>query len=143
MIKVLLQLVIKLVKFLRGVDGGCIAIGLQAGQFNQCNYSIAIGIGAGQHDQAQSTDGSIAIGIGAGSTGQGGWAVAIGHGAGALNQHSNTIILNGSPSDLNSTHDNSFYVAPIAGVNDSFRVLMYDTVHSEIVYSDTSPQKHL
>lgn len=66
----------------------CVAIGADAGQSNQGGDSVAIGDGAGQNNQGV---GAIAVGSDAGTTGQGNLAIAIGLDTGAINQGASSI----------------------------------------------------
>lgn len=60
---------------------------------------VNLGTGAGEYDM----EGSVAIGHEAGREGQGEYAVALGSFAGKNDQSANSIILNASGEDLNST----------------------------------------
>jgi len=66
----------------------CVAIGADAGKSNQGGDAVAIGDGAGEISQGI---GAIAIGSDAGTTGQGNLAIAIGQETGAINQGASSI----------------------------------------------------
>ncbi len=111
------------------VGSDTIAIGQNAGQTNQSQYSVALGYQAG--NQSQGT-GSVAIGNNAGQTNQGEFSIAIGNNAGVLNQYPNSIILNASGSQLNTTNP-GFYVNPIQNFSSSNSYfLTYNTTTNEI-----------
>lgn len=79
---------------------------------------------------------SIAIGDNAGRKNQGGNAIAIGTLAGQLNQHPSTIVLNATGSVLNTTNDNSIYMAPMRFTTAS-NLMVYNSTSKEVSYSDT------
>ena len=127
---------------------GSIAVGESAGQYNQGRWCIAIGRLAGHISQAQEEENSIAIGYEAaynsqgincialgyraGFNTQGDDSVAIGFLAGAGVQHSTTIILNASGSNLNSTGSSRFHVKPIRYLSGQSNVLSWNSVTGEI-----------
>jgi hypothetical protein len=74
-------------------DIGCIAIGKNAGKYQQIENAIAIGKSAGQTSQDES---AIAIGVDAGSYIQGNDSVALGKSAGQTNQGSLCIAIGSS-----------------------------------------------
>ena len=110
--------------------GGAIAIGIEAGQKNQ-DGGIAIGTSAGQSNQQV---GAIAIGSRAGQSNQQLNSIAIGNGAGAENQSTQTIVLNATGLDFNTTKSNALFIAPIAtrGTYDTFSTLFYDDTTKEV-----------
>ena len=87
-----------------------VALGNQAGTTTQGEFTVAVGRLAGETTQGES---SVAIGLKAGQTNQGAYSVAIGNSAGISNQHQNTIVLNGTGTDLNTNGQNQFIVKPI------------------------------
>jgi len=107
-----------------------IAIGEQAGMTNQGQYAIAIGYQTAP--SSQSTN-AIAIGLRAGKVNQGESSIAIGQNAGTTNQHANSIILNASGSDVNTTVASSFCVKPIRNLT-ATNMLFYNNTSSEITY---------
>ena len=128
-----------------------IAIGIQAGQVNQCGDAVAIGAYAGRCTQGcsalaiggyagychQGTN-AIAIGLDAGRTHQGNSAIAIGFNAGYNNQADNSIILNATGGPINSPAASTFTVAPIrnaVGPNPLF----YCVSSREITYATGGP----
>ena len=113
---------------------GSIAIGSNAGTNYQSTFGVAIGYYAGNSNQGNS---AIAIGSNAGTNNQGQYTVAIGAGAGVNSQSNNTIVLNASGGALNTTYNNSFYVAPIRSDSNQGNSLSYNTGTGEIIY-DTS-----
>jgi len=110
-----------------------IALGSRAATASQGDYGIAIGYYAGAIRQLNQ---SISIGQYAGYYHQGNIAISIGALAGFTAQHDNTIILNAtSPSQLNSTQANSFYVAPIRNdTSNTANSLYYNTATKEVTY---------
>jgi hypothetical protein len=130
-----------------------VAIGYQAGQNTQGQNAVAIGPSAGLQKQGQNavavgsgagsyTQGicGIAIGSNAGCYTQGRNAIAIGNQAGYTGQHTNTIILNSSGLELNSSFASAFYVKPVRPLSSgtTYNLLMYDTTTSEIACSSVS-----
>jgi len=111
---------------------GCLALGYLAGRVSQGAASTAIGGLAGNDAQGAS---SVAIGYEAGKTLQGSSCVAIGNQAGKTNQHNNSIILNATGSDLNSTQANSLFAKPVRPATQTY-VLGYNTTSGEISYMD-------
>ena len=150
-----------------GSNGGSflsgVAVGYNAGQYQQGSDVIAIGGSAGNLQEAgaiaiggasgnvQNTGAitigfasgknqgikSVAIGQWAGQNNQGNFSIAVGANAGYSNQHVNTTILNSTGADLNSTQANSLFVKPIRDVtgNVDFTVqLYYNPTTGEIGY---------
>eukprot|EP00966_Prymnesium_polylepis_P222685 5151391-Prymnesium_polylepis.5 len=95
-----------------------IAIGKDAGTLNQGNYAVAIGVEAGYGTSTAQAQGSKAIAIGAqaGYTNQGANSICIGSNAGFGGAATNSIVLNGSGSTLNSTGA-GFFVSPVLVVD--------------------------
>jgi hypothetical protein len=150
-----------------GSNGGSflsgVAVGYNAGQYQQGGDVIAIGGSAGNIQEAgaiaiggaagnvQDT-GAIAIGFASGANqglksvaigqwaaqnNQGNFSIAVGANAGPSNQHVNTTILNSTGADLNSTQANSLFIKPIRDVtgNAAFTVtLKYNPTTGEIGY---------
>ena len=120
--------------FAQGLNA--VAIGASAGQNYQNDYAIALGYLAGSGYQSTN---AIAIGQSAGNTNQGAYGIAIGAYAGLSNQHDNSIVLNATGVDLNTTNSNAFYVSPIrsdVGASNG-NLLYYDTGTGEIIYDTT------
>ena len=112
-----------------------VAIGNGAGEIAQATGSVAVGAYAGNDTQGT---GAVAIGAGAGRglvLAQGSSAVAIGNLAGSSVAASNSIILNGSGSDLSATTE-GFFVKPVRNVSQT-NVLFYDASGGEITYDTT------
>jgi hypothetical protein len=115
-----------------------VAVGADAGLYTQGQYAVAVGSGAGSGTSAAGTgqgSGAIAIGRDSGQITQGASAIAIGQYAGKTSQHANSIILNATGANLNSTAASSFYVKPIRQVTDTtgFVQLYYNPSTGEIV----------
>ena len=109
-----------------------IAIGDSAGKVSQKNYTIAIGNFAAETNQGEY---SLALGYEAGRENQGAYSIAIGNKAGYQDQCDNTIILNATNSQLNSTISNSLYIKPIREIeNMPLKSLYYDVTSGEITY---------
>ena len=129
-----------------GQATNAVAIGADAGRTDQANSAVAIGAFAGYTGQAVS---AVAIGKQAGQTGQASNAVAIGNQAGQTDQgessiaignqagstFANSIVLNASGSQLNSSSSSGFFVNPIRNITNA-TVLTYNVNTSEITYSD-------
>ncbi|MFT5829075.1 MAG: hypothetical protein ACI9AB_002044 [Urechidicola sp.] len=117
-----------------GQSPDAVAIGNRAGSDNQGFTSIAIGLDAGETNQSFD---AVAIGNGAGLDNQGTAAVAIGAGAGNTAQHDNSIIINASGNNLNSSGSDGLFIKPIRGVPHGLGegVLHYDPTTGEITYS--------
>ena len=79
---------------------------------------------------------SIAIGASAGRLNQGANAIAIGTLAGQLNQHQSTIVLNATGTALNTTNDNSIYMAPMRFTT-AAGIMAYNSTSKEVSYTDT------
>lgn len=117
---------------------GAVAIGYQAANNSQDYQAIALGFSAG----IKQANYAVALGslAGYGNNGantQGANSIAIGYTAGYNISHANTIILNGSGQQLDSTQANSLFVKPIRDVtgNASFTVtLKYNPTTGEIGY---------
>ena len=101
------------IKYLLGFSGSKVAIGDQAGQTGQQNYTIAIGAGAGASNQSS---GGIAIGGAAGGTNQGSSTVAIGSNAGQANQSQRTVAV-GFAAGQNNQGENAVALGTFAGNN--------------------------
>jgi hypothetical protein len=110
-----------------------IAIGTYAGNYNQDSNSIAIGYYAAQNDQGWQ---SIAIGDSAGKEHQGNYSIAIGYKAGVTSQPDNSIVLNATGMEYESSAlRNSFCVRPMnTGAYD--KILYYQPNSGEITYAD-------
>lgn len=138
-----------------GQATNAIAIGSNAGASNQKANGIAIGYQAGYGGGSGQATGAIAIGyqtaittqanyataIGyqAGNQLQGAYAIAMGYRAGYTAQFPNSIALNASGSNLDTTAA-GFYVNPVR--NDATNVsqpLYYNTATNEITYDNTNP----
>ena len=95
---------------------------------------VNLGTGAGEYEM----EGSVAIGHEAGGVGQGEYAVALGSFAGKNDQSANSIILNASGEELNSTSEGLFVkplrqaTNPAGGVSGS---LWYNPETGEICYN--------
>ena len=107
----------------------CVGIGNAGGFTGQNNYSTAVGSQAGYSGQKE---GAVAIGREAGRDNQGTAAVAIGRDAGRNSQHDNTIILNATGSDFDSSNAGAFYVNPIRSVNYTSNILAFNTGDNEV-----------
>jgi len=95
----------------------------------QANFSIAIGISAGQTAQATN---SIAIGNSAGFSSQGSNAIAIGNSAGQFTQASNSIVLNASGNTFSSSTSGTF-INPIRNLpSQTGTTLMLNPVNNEL-----------
>ena len=128
-----------------------VAIGLSAGILFQGPYAVAIGTNAGQNAQGDQAvaigqnagtisqgSNAVAIGLSAGRFSQRSNAIAIGYAAGSNNQSTNTIVINATGVALNTTYDNSLYIAPIRNDNTGYgNVLSYNTGTNEIIYDTT------
>jgi hypothetical protein len=101
------------IKSLLGLSSSKVAIGDQAGQTSQQNYTIAIGAGAGASNQ---NSGGIAIGGAAGGTNQGSSSVAIGSNAGQANQSQRTVAV-GFAAGQNNQGENAVALGTFAGNN--------------------------
>jgi hypothetical protein len=101
------------IKSLLGFSGLKVAIGDQAGQTGQQNYTIAIGAGAGGSNQSS---GGIAIGGAAGAANQGSSTVAIGSNAGQANQSQRTVAV-GFAAGQNNQGENAVALGTFAGNN--------------------------
>jgi hypothetical protein len=118
-----------------------IAIGTNAGQDNQGPFATAIGSNAGNENQGI---GAIAMGLNAGQNDQGPFSIAIGTevinggnssigiGAYANVRSSNTIVLNGTGTNLASIMDGTLLIAPIRPSGFPISILGYNTVTSEV-----------
>ena len=111
-----------------------IAIGINAASINQSEESVAIGVSAGYLSQGSS---SIAIGTGAGYNSAGDYSIAIGHKAGFTTQNTQTIVLNATGGELNTSNTGAFYVKPIRFLDTlNANVLTYIPETGEIVDSN-------
>jgi len=114
-----------------------IAIGKGAGTFTQTTGGIAIGDEAAKFGQGAN---AIAIGTGAGhglTTPQGDFSIAIGNAAGYLFQSSNSIILNATAANLNST-TTGFFVKPLRTISagtGGFCNVVYNPTTGEFAYT--------
>lgn len=116
-----------------GQAASSVAVGPQAGQTTQGGNSVAIGNLAGTTTQGSS---AVAVGVQAGRDNQGQFAVAIGRNAGILNQHANSIVLNATGTDLNTSATNQFLVGNIrTSVTTGGQQLFYDPTTKEIHYN--------
>ena len=115
-----------------------VAIGNRAARCCQQNGAVAIGSCAGYRNQGSN---AVAIGNGAGfgcCCSQGHNSIAIGSNAGYCRTQHNSIILNASGCNLNST-EAGFYVAPIRANNATGgNVATYNTTTKEVVYTDVN-----
>jgi hypothetical protein len=123
-----------------------VAIGRNAGKTNQARYSVAIGLEAGFSGQLESAvaigrnagktnqgANSVAIGLEAGFSGQGANSVAIGYLANTnTNNYANTVVINGSGTELNPTSTDSTYIKTIREDNTANQVLYYDSDTGEV-----------
>ena len=109
-----------------------VAVGFEAGKTSQTASGVAIGNSAGYTDQE---GGAIAIGPYAGYTSQGQTAIAIGQYAGRTNQHDNSIILNATGTDLDSSGTSRFYVKPIRAATVASNVVTYNATTGEVLNS--------
>ena len=109
-----------------------VAVGFEAGKTSQTASGVAIGNSAGYTDQE---GGAIAIGQNAGYTSQGQTAIAIGQYSGRTNQHDNSIILNATGSDLDSSGTSRFYVKPIRAATVASNVVTYNATTGEVLNS--------
>ena len=109
-----------------------VAIGFEAGKTSQTASGVAIGNSAGHTSQE---GGAIAIGPFAGYTSQGQTAIAIGQYSGRTSQHDNSIILNATGLDLNSTGTSRFYVKPIRAATVASNVVTYNATTGEVLNS--------
>jgi len=114
-----------------------IAIGYQTADTTQGDYSIAVGYEAGKTTQGQR---AIAIGYEAGWTSQGSESIAVGSYIGKNVQHPNTILLNASGTELDSTASGGWYVKPIAdtATTAGLKSLFYDSGSGEIKATTTT-----
>ena len=101
------------IKSMLGLNAINVAIGDQAGQTGQQNYTIAIGAGAGGSNQSS---GGIAIGGAAGAANQGSSTVAIGSNAGQANQSQRTVAV-GFAAGQNNQGENAVALGTFAGNN--------------------------
>ena len=104
-----------------GQESNAVALGANAGTFNQGGTAIAIGYQAGY-------------------TGQGPYAIAIGYQAGLTGQNEKSIVLNATGTPLNAG-TTGFFVAPVRGITATYLsgssgqyTLFYDNLLSEIKY---------
>jgi hypothetical protein len=104
-----------------------VAIGTFSGYRYQGSEAVAIGYKSGTNSQGSN---AVAIGNLSGFSGQGDNAIAIGALSG-IHQTNNSIILNATGSELNSTVSNSLYIAPIREANGP-QVLTYDPITKEV-----------
>ena len=109
-----------------------VAVGFEAGKTLQTASGVAIGNSAGYTNQE---GGAIAIGPYAGYTSQGQTAIAIGQYAGRTSQHDNSIILNATGTDLDSTGTSRFYVKPIRAAAVASNVVTYNATTGEVLNS--------
>jgi len=106
-----------------------VALGFGAGQTTQGDYAVALGHSAGNTNQG---DNSVAIGYQAGAQGQGGNSVAIGYRANnSMNNHANTVVINGSGEPLNPEGPGSTYITPIRS-STATEVLYYNPDSGEV-----------
>jgi len=121
-------------------NNSAVAIGHVAGELNQGNDSVAIGVGAGLN-----TQGSYAVAIGEragyGSvTSQGNYSVLIGSRSGYSNAAQNSIVLNASGSELNSS-ESGLYINPVryTAAQDAVYdgLMFYNESTKEVRYSYT------
>ena len=117
-----------------------VAVGHSAGRTNQGSDSVAIGVSAGETNQGQYT---VAIGERAGygaSSGQGEYSVMIGSRAGYSSAAVNSIVLNASGSELNSS-ESGLYINPIRYTetqdNTYDGLMFYNANTKEVRYSYT------
>lgn len=120
-----------------GQGTNSVAIGYGCGT-GQGDNSIAIGSGAGSDTQLTN---SIAIGNGAGANSQGSECIAIGTHSGWNSQHNNSIILNATGEDLNSTSTSACFIKPVrdTSLNLSSQAVLYDTTTGEVYFDSTQP----
>jgi len=117
-----------------------VAIGFLSGQSSQGSNSVALGYRSGSTSQSEA---AVAVGAGAGDTSQGKFSVAVGFKAGFTSQNNNTIILNSTGNELNSSTSGAFYVAPVRSItspapNATNYSLTYDSSTNEIYYSSSN-----
>jgi hypothetical protein len=110
-----------------------VAIGTFSGYRYQGSEAVAIGYKSGTNSQGSN---AVAIGNLSGFSGQGDNAIAIGALSG-IHQTNNSIILNATGSELNSTVSNSLYIAPIREANGP-QVLTYDPITKEVTVAPAS-----
>jgi hypothetical protein len=110
-----------------------VAIGTFSGYKSQGSEAVAIGYKSGTNSQGSN---AVAIGNLSGFSGQGDNAIAIGALSG-IHQTNNSIILNATGSELNSTVSNSLYIAPIREANGP-QVLTYDPITKEVTVAPAS-----
>jgi len=110
------------------------AIGYQAGFVAQCNHAVALGYTAGYSNQGSNT---VAIGNSAGFSNQTTNSIAIGWLAGQGTTATSSIILNASGAALNTTTPGLF-VSPIRLITGAGNITSFNTITSEISYSDTA-----
>jgi hypothetical protein len=135
-------------------DVSSIAIGYQAGCNTQGRGAIAIGYqaGAGLAGVTGQNPGAIAIGFQAGMTNQGTNSIIIGYNAAVTNLKQGCIVINASgTTQIGRTQGSavaaSSYITPIRGggtdpsSNNTVRVLLYDSVSSELIYNNSSTIK--
>ena len=101
---------------------------------NQCNYAVGLGYQAGYSNQGSN---AIAIGTGAGYVNQSTNSIAIGWQAGAGTTATSSIILNASGAALN-TSTPGLFVSPVRFVTGGSNIVSFNTVTSELYYSDTA-----
>jgi hypothetical protein len=104
-------------------DYQAVAVGYSAG-IRQANYAVAIGSLAGYGNNGANTQGANSI--------------AIGYTAGYNISHANTIIINGSGQQLDSTQANSLFVKPIRNTPTA-NYIFYEPTTGEISYSTVPP----
>ena len=110
------------------------AIGYQAGFVNQCNYAVGLGYQAGYSNQGSN---AVAIGNTAGYVNQSTNSIAIGWQAGAGTTATSSIILNASGAALN-TSTPGLFVSPVRFATGGSNIVSFNTVSSELYYSDTA-----
>lgn len=132
---------------LKEVSTGTLAVGRTTAVINPGTGALAVGVGAGANNLA---DSATSIGFLTMNTGSGLGAVALGHQAGyenlgvgsiAIGQYAsfvggnfaNSIVLNATGAPLNPITSSSLYIAPIRSVQTS-DILYYDTTTKEITY---------
>jgi len=126
-----------------------LAVGRSAAAVNPGTGALAVGVGAGANNLA---DSATSIGALTMNTGSGLGAVALGHQAGYENlgvgsvaigqnasfvggNYANTIVLNATGAPLNPVTASSLYIAPIRNVDDTTsKLLSYDPTTKEITY---------
>ena len=129
-----------------------VSLGNSSG-FNHSDYDISIGAGSGYRSAISASTRNICIGQDSGASSLSGnifigeasgpydsncqSAICIGSLSGYTEVGSNTIILNATGAELNSTGNNKLFIAPIQNINGN-TILQYNNTTKEVTHSTLS-----